>query len=293
MQKNQQLKGTFILILTSIVWGSGFIAQSAGREFIGPNTFNGLRMLIGSLFLLPFALKSDNPKSDIKTLLTVGTLAGIILCAASTIQTWGIAYTTAGNSGFITAMYMIFIPIIQIILGKKISPRVILCVLLAIVGMYFLCLYGKQLQINKGNVLTLVSALLFSIHILVIDKYINRIDAIKFSCIQFFICGVINVLIMFIIEQPTIEIIKNSAIPILYGGVFACGIGYTLQPIGQKYVKPTVASIIMSMESVFALIFGFAILGEIPSIPEIIGCVIMFLAIILIQLPEKTKENRV
>lgn len=288
----QRLKGNLILMLTALVWGSGFIAQSAGMEFIGPNTFNGLRMLIGSLVLLPFALTAERKcdsarKSDKKALVLSGVLCGIILCAASTIQTWGLKYTTAGNSGFITAMYMIFVPIISIAIGKKISLKTIMCAAVALFGMYLLCLWGGNISVNFGDFLTLICAVLFSLHILLIDYFLPKINPIRFSCLQFFVCGLINIIIMFAAESPSLEIIRSCIVPILYSGLFACGIGYTLQPIGQKYAEPTTASIIMSLESVFALIFGIIILHEIPAIHELIGCAVMFAAIILIQIPTK------
>ena len=297
MKNIQKLKGSLILMLTAIVWGSGFVAQSAGMELIEPNTFNGLRMLIGSVVLLPLALRAEktDPKTKTKgakkTLLISAFLCGCVLCAASTVQTWGLKYTTAGNSGFITAMYMIFVPIISIFIGKRISLKTFVCAIIALCGMYLLCLYGSEIKINFGDALTLICAVLFSVHILLIDKFIPEINAVQFSSLQFFFCGLINIIIMFIAENPSFEVIKSCAVPILYSGLFACGIGYTLQPIGQKYAEPTAASIIMSLESVFALIFGIIILHESIAFHELLGCIIMFAAIILIQLPDKKELN--
>lgn len=291
MYKSQRLKGTLILMLTAIVWGSGFVAQSAGMKLIGANTFNGIRMLIGSLVLLPITITTykKNPPSPQgkRTLLKSGIICGIILCAASTIQTWGLAYTTAGNSGFITAMYMIFVPIIGILIGRKITVKTFVCAAIALFGMYLLCLYGQNISLNFGDMLTLVCALLFAFHILFVDKFIPDVDAVSFSCLQFFVCGIINIILMFILENPSFDVITTCTVPILYSGLFACGIGYTLQPIGQRYAEPTTASIVMSLESVFALIFGIIILGESPMLHEIIGCLVMFAAIIFIQLPSK------
>ena len=297
MNNLQKLKGSLILMLTAIVWGSGFVAQSAGMELIEPNTFNGLRMLIGSLVLLPLALRAEKTdpktkeKGNKKILVISAFLCGCVLCAASTIQTWGLKYTTSGNSGFITAMYMIFVPIISVFAGKKISARTFICALIALCGMYFLCLFGNDISINFGDALTLVCAVLFAVHILLIDKFIPDVNAVQFSSLQFFFCGLINIIIMFIMENPSFEIIKSCTVPILYSGLFACGIGYTLQPIGQKYAEPTAASIIMSLESVFALIFGILILHEAITVPQLFGCIIMFAAIILIQLPDKKDLN--
>ncbi len=298
MQEKQRLKGSLILILTAIIWGSGFVAQSEGMKHIGANTFNGIRMLIGSLILVPVILiqtkgkpfKSENGNN--KLLLISSVVCGIILCAASTIQTWGLAYTTPGKSGFITAMYIIFVPLISIFMGKKITVRTVLCALLALFGMYLLCITSSDASVNFGDILTLVCALLFSLHIIVIDKYIQDFDPLKFSCLQFFVCGIINIIFAFILEKPAFDVVKSCAVPILYSGFFACGIGYTLQPVGQKYAEPTTASIIMSLESVFALIFGMIILGSIPTLREVIGCLIMFISIIIIQLPDRLFKRR-
>lgn len=287
----QKLKGNMILMLMAFVWGMGFVAQSQGMELIGPNTFNGLRMLIGSLILLPVALynrkkySKTNTYSD-KALIKSGVICGMILCAASTIQTYGLIYTTAGKSGFITAMYMIFVPIISIFLGKKITCKTFFCAIVALFGMYLLSMGGDSTEVNFGDFLTLICAILFSFHILVIDHYSQKVEAIAFSCIQFFVCGLINIILMLIFEDFSPEIIKQCVYPILFSGIFACGVGYTLQPIGQRYADPSVASIIMSLESVFAMLGGIVILSEIPLITEIIGCIIMFAAIIVIQLPD-------
>ena len=294
----QRIKGSLILILTAIVWGSGFVAQSAGMEYIGANTFNGIRMLIGSVVLLPIALRKPknqavSSSANNKLLLKSGVMCGIVLCAASTIQTWGLAYTTPGKSGFITAMYMIFVPIISIFLGKKITPRTIICALIALAGMYMLCMTGNQGAVNFGDALTLVCAILFSIHIILVDNLSTDIDAIKFASLQFFVCGIINIVIMFIFEHPSFSIIKQCTVPILYSGLFACGIGYTLQPIGQRYAEPTAASIMMSLESVFALIFGIIILHDSPTAIELLGCFVMFAAIIIIQLPDNIFKREV
>lgn len=287
----QNLKGSMILMLMAFVWGMGFVAQSQGMDHIGPNTFNGLRMLIGSLILLPFALFNRKRYSKAegysdKTLIKSGVICGIILCAASTIQTYGLIYTTAGKSGFITAMYIIFVPIISIFAKKKITKKNIFCAIIALFGMYLLSMSSDSSKINFGDFLTLICAILFSFHIIVVDHYSEKIDAIGFSCIQFFVCGIINIIIMLLFEDFSPEIISECVYPILFSGIFACGVGYTLQPIGQRYADPSVASIIMSLESVFAMLAGIVILKEIPLVSEIVGCIIMFAAIIIIQLPD-------
>ncbi len=276
------------MLLTALVWGIGFVAQSAGMEIIGANTFNGIRMLVGSLVLLPLAIFLGKKSKELssKTLLVGGIVCGCLLCAASTIQTWALAYTTAGKSGFITAMYIIFVPIIGIFMKKRITAQTIICALIAVFGMYLLCVSENIGSINFGDIMTLVCAIIFSFHIIAVDHYSPNVNAVQFSCLQFFVCGIINIILMFLFENPSFAVIKECTIPILYSGLFACGIGYTLQPVGQRYAEPTTASILMSMESVFALLSGIIILGDTPSLTELIGCFIMFAAIILIQLPD-------
>lgn len=293
MLNKNNIKGSLILLLTAMVWGASFVSQSAGTDILGPNSFNGIRMLIGSLVLLPVSLivskkKSEKPKVGSKReLFIAGTVCGIILCAASTIQTWGIQYTTAGKSGFITAMYIIFVPIISIVIGKKVSAKTILCAVIALMGMYLLSIKGGDGGINLGDLLTLVCAVFFSVHIILVDKYALDINPIHFSCVQFFVCGIINVILMLIFERPTLGMVMDCAVPLLYSGACSCGIAYTLQPVGQRYADPSTASIVMSLESVFAMLFGAIILpNNVPSAVEIIGCVIMFAAIILSQLPD-------
>ncbi len=287
---SKKIKGNLLLMLIALVWGISFVSQSAGRDLIGTNTFNGIRMLIGSLVLLPFIFvrrKFFGAKSNTKALIKSGLLCGTILCLASTIQTWGIAYTTAGKSGFITAMYIIFVPIVGFFIGKKITARTVLCAIAALFGMYLLCMTGDSLTINIGEIATLICSIIFTFHILCLDSLPDDIDAIEFSCLQFFVCGTINIILMFIFEEPTLNAIKQSAIPLLYAGAFSCGIGYALQPVGQRYTDPTSASIIMSLESVFGLLAGMVILGEPLSLVELLGCIIMFASIIIIQLPVK------
>lgn len=298
MTKN--LKGTLILALTAIIWGISFVSQSVSMEHIEPNTFTGIRTLLGCITLLPFIFfrnmkekRDASPKAkneSRKDVIIGGIICGVLLCIASTVQTYGMKYTTAGKSGFITAMYMILVPIVSIFMGKKIRPTVIVCVLLAITGLYFLCIKKGEFSMGYGDLVTLVCAVFFTFHILVIDHYSPRVDGIKLSCMQFFVAGTINIIIMFIFEKPVLKDILICAVPILYSGIMSCGVAYTLQIIGQKYAEPTVASLVMSMESVFAALAGWAILGQGMNGREILGCILMFGAITLVQLPEKKKN---
>ncbi len=298
MSKN--LKGTLILALTAIVWGISFVSQSVSMEHIGPNTFAGIRTLLGCITLLPVIMfRNFSEKKNIeisgqkgcrKDIIIGGIICGVLLCIASTVQTYGMKYTTAGKSGFITAMYMILVPIVSIFMGKKIRPSVIGCVLIAVTGLYFLCIKKGEFSMGYGDLVTLICAVFFTFHILVIDRYSPKVDGVKLSCMQFFVAGTINIIIMFIFEKPVLKDILLCAVPILYSGIMSCGVAYTLQIIGQKYAEPTVASLVMSMESVFAALAGWVILGQGMNGREIFGCLLMFGAITLIQLPPKKKN---
>lgn len=291
---NKQLKGTLILMLTAIVWGISFVSQSVSMDYIGPNTFCGIRTLIGALSLVPVILVMDKSKKkkgeptsyNNKTLLRGGIICGIILCISATLQTYGLQYTTAGKAGFVTAMYMIFVPIYGLFIGKKIRPVIAISVVIAMVGMYFLCI-KEGFTIELGDLLVLACAFTFAFHIMAVDYYSPRVDGVKLSFLQFFVCGVINIILMFILEKPVMADILKCTIPILYAGVMSCGVAYTLQIIGQKYAEPTVASIVMSLESVFAALAGWLIINEPMSMREIFGCVLMFAAITIVQLPDK------
>ncbi len=303
--KNTKLKGNLMLLLTAFIWGVSFIAQSKGVEEISPSAFNGIRSILGGLVLLPVIYIIDSGKKKRgqpvapvdKTLLLGGLACGVILCLASTIQTIGLKYTSPGKGGFITALYMVFVPIIGLFTGKKLRPVLVAAVLVAVCGLYLMCI-NSELAINKGDILIFICAILFTAHILVIDKVSPLVDGVKLSCIQFFACGIINVLWMFIFEEPQLKPILNSWLPIAYAGIFSCGVGYTLQIVGQKYTDPTSASILMSLESLFATLsnvilvaLGWNLTGGQLSAREIVGCVLMFAAIMLVQLPEKNKKS--
>ncbi len=292
---NKRLQGTLILILTAIVWGISFVSQSVSMVLIEPNTFCGIRTLIGALSLVPVILVMDNSKKkrgletnyNKKTLICGGIICGIILCVSATLQTYGLKYTTAGKAGFVTAMYMVFVPIYSLFLGKKIRPVTAFGVLIAVVGMYFLCIKeGFKLEI--GDLLVLVCAFTFAFHILAVDYFSPRVDGVKLSFLQFAVCGTINIVLMFLFEKPVMSEILKCTIPILYAGVMSCGVAYTLQIIGQKYAEPTVASIVMSLEAVFAALAGWLLIGQAMTLREIFGCILMFAAITIVQLPKKT-----
>ena len=304
MQKQQiPLKNSLLLLLAAVIWGIAFVAQSVGMDYVGGFTFNAVRSLIGSAVLVPLILipgqnNSDNSETSEaaasttsgiqkrKDLIIGGISCGICLCLASNFQQFGIKYTTVGKAGFITACYIVIVPIIGLFLGKKCSKFIWAAVAMALIGLYLLCI-TDGFSIGKGDLLVLVCAFLFSIHILVIDHFSPKADGVKLSCIQFLTCGILSAIPALILEHPQIPSILAAWQPILYAGVMSCGVAYTLQIIGQKNMNPTVASLILSMESCISVLAGWIILGQKLSAKEILGCVIMFAAIILAQLPQK------
>lgn len=296
------VRNSLLLLLTATIWGVAFVAQSVSMDYIGGFTFNAVRNLIGALTLLPVIKVLDKTRSEAekkcessasgrKTLLIGGICCGIMLCLAGNFQQFGIKYTTVGKAGFITACYIIIVPIIGIFLKKKCSPFIWAAVVMALVGLYLLCI-TDGFSIDLGDILVLVCAFLFSLHILVIDYFSPKADGVKLSCIQFLVCGILSMIPALILEHPQISSILTAWLPILYAGVMSCGIAYTLQVVGQKNVNPTVASLILSLESCISVLAGWVLLDQKLSIKELLGCVIMFAAIILAQLPEKEKDNK-
>lgn len=297
----QKLKGNAMLLFTAMIWGMSFIAQSKGVENISPVAFTGLRSILGGIVLLPVIAvldfckkKNGKPTQKLnRTLIIGGVLCGVILCLASTLQTMGMVYTSPGKSAFVTALYMVIIPVAGLFAGKKPSPVIAISVVIATVGLYMICV-DTATGINKGDIITLACSFLFTAHILVIDYFSPRVDGVKLSCIQFFVCGAINLIYMFIFEQPELNPILGCWASIGFSGIMSCGVAYTLQIVGQKYTDPTSASILMSLESVFAVIsqtvliaIGWNITGGMMDIRQVLGCALMFVAIILVQLPEK------
>ena len=293
-----RLKNGLMLFLTAFIWGTAFVAQSVGMDYLGPFTFNGIRSLIGGAALLPciWIIQKMNGKPDgtesKKDLITGGIACGILLFAASSLQQIGIQYTTAGKAGFITAFYIVIVPVLGILLHKKIGWKIWLAVVLAIVGLYFLCMTESFSQ-TKGDILVFLCALVFAVHILVIDHFAPKVNGVKMSCMQFFICGILSIPFMFTIETPTFTAVTGAWMPLLYAGVLSCGVAYTLQILGQKNANPAVASLILSLESCFSVLAGWVVLGEKLSVRESVGCAFMFAAIILAQLPEKKGKTDV
>lgn len=294
-------KNLFLLFVTAFIWGTAFVAQSVGMDHIGPFTFNAVRSLIGGIALLPVILLFNRRKSPAqrqaeranrKTLLLGGVCCGLALGVASCLQQVGMQYTTVGKAGFITALYIVIVPILGLFLHKRVGAKLWVSVVVAILGLYLLCMSGS-LRLAWGDFLVLLCALCFSVHIMVIDYFSPKVDGVAMSCIQFFVAAVFSAVCMLAVEGvPDPQAVVISWMPILYAGVLSSGVAYTLQIIGQKGVNPTMASLVLSLESVISVLAGWIILGQSMSPREILGCVLMFGAIVLAQLPERKKNVR-
>ncbi len=292
----KQLGNSLLLLLTATIWGSAFVAQSVGMEHVGPFTFTFSRSIIGGIVLLPCILLLGKWKKGFATKVEWigGICCGIALCVASNSQQVGMQYTTVGKAGFITALYVVLVPIFGIFMKKRVSLLIWGCVAVSVVGLYLLCMPAGAFVLAFGDLLVLLCAVLFSVHILVIDYFSPKGDGVVISCIQFFTCGILSGIPMLFFENPTVGSMLDAKWSILYAGVLSSGVAYTLQVVAQKNVNPTVASLIMCLESVVAVLAGWIILGQGMSSREIWGCVLMFAAIVVAQLPVpmKTEERR-
>jgi drug/metabolite transporter (DMT)-like permease len=299
--EKKSFRNPLLLLLTATIWGVAFVAQSVGMDYVGAFTFSCVRCLIGGLVLVPCiflldklrlkGLAADAPERAIytwkqKELFVGGICCGLALFVATNLQQFGLKYTTVGKAGFITALYIVIVPVIGIFLKKTKGFRIWISVVLAVAGLYLLCM-TEGFSLSAGDFLVLLCALVFSIHIMVVDYFSPKVDGIRMSCIQFFVCGVLSGIGMLLTEQPHVGAMLQAWIPILYAGVLSCGVAYTLQIVGQKGMNPTVASLIMSLESVVSVLAGWLLLGQSLSVREISGCVLMFAAILLAQLPQK------
>lgn len=293
--KNRNLLGTIELLIATFIWGSTFVAQSAGMDYVGPFTFLFVRFIIGAIVLLPLiAVRNVSAKksaayrpfttADKKKLVSGGVVCGCFLFVAAALQQIGIIYTTVGKAGFITTLYVIFVPLFGLFLGKRPSANVWISVVLAVVGLYLLCM-TEGLTLSLGDTLVLLCALCFTGHIMAVDKVVAYADPIKLSCVQFLTVGILSFVPAVVFENPSIDNILAAWLPILYAGLLSSGVAYTLQVVAQRHAEPTVASITMSFESVFAVVSGFVILEETISPREGFGCFVMLAAIILAQLP--------
>ncbi|MBE7071111.1 MAG: DMT family transporter [Ruminococcaceae bacterium] len=287
-------KGIVLLLITAIVWGSSFVAQEIGMKSIDAFTFTGIRTALGALVLIPVAL-IVNKKFDLrKSTLTAGLTLGIVFSIAQNFQQFAFYYSTSGKIAFITAFYMFFVPLFSVFLGKKIRLLTWLSILLGLAGLFLLCINPSDMtKINLGDVLALICAVFYAVQIMLIDKFVEKdINGVQLSFMQFVVAAVISIAAMFIFEHPVISDIKTAAPSLLYSGIMSCGVAYTLQIVGQKHANPVVASLLMCMESVFAVLAAALILHQGMSFKEGAGCVIMFVAIILSQLSESLSRPR-
>lgn len=301
---NKRILGNSLLIFTSIIWGMAFAFQRMGMESIEPATFASARMVLAAIAVGLVAFVLDVKKSAPHKKMTIsekkqynkytvlgGICCGLFLSGGNLFQQIGLVSTSAGKAGFITAMYMLFVPIINFILFKKQNTlRVWIAVVLGVIGMYLLCV-TEAFTLTKGDAFVLLCAVCFSGHILCCDHFVQKGNPVKISAIQFAVTAVLCGIVAFVTETPTMEKLVSAAVPILYCGLISAGVGYTLQIVAQKFTDPTVASLLMSLESVFAVVGGMLILGEEMRLQEWIGCVIIFGAIILVQLPSKKASS--
>lgn len=303
MAKKMRIIGPILLISAAMIWGLSFVAQKQGMEYVEGFTFNGIRSLIGGIVLLPviFFRSRKNPvklspvekkqtrKDNIKGILIVGTM----LCIGSNLQQFAFDYIEPGKVGFITALYMLLVPLISFIAYKKKQPVTTwIGVILGVGGLYMICMGGaSSFSLGKGEILAMLCSIAFALHIIVIDKYAPKIDTIVLSCGQYLVTGIVSCILMFIFEKPNAGNIMQAAVPILYAGIMSCSCAFTFQIIGQKYTEPTLASMLLCTESVFSVIFSFIILGERMTVIEYVGCAVMFIAIIIAQLPSKKKAQ--
>lgn len=306
MKPSVPLKNSLFLLLAATIWGVAFVAQSVGMEYVQPFTFSAVRSLIGGAVLLPLiwyqnrriteptnqnAEDETSRAAKNRTLWQGGLACGFLLFLATNLQQFGIQYTNVGKAGFLTACYIVLVPVFNFLLfRRKTGPLVLVSVAAAVVGLYLLCI-TDAFTIQLGDGLMLLCAVVFSFHILVIGHFSPLTDGVKLSCIQFFICGLLSSAMMFLTEQPNPANILQAWLPILYAGALSCGVAYTLQVVGQENMNPTVASLILSMESVVSVLAGWLLLKQTLTLKEILGCIIMFAAIILAQLPSSAKSK--
>ena len=287
----KQLSGVIALSGATVIWGSAFIAQSVGMDKIGPFTFQAVRCFLAVVFLFPASALFSRGKPFWKSwadpaLWRSGVICGLALFAASSLQQIGLVYTDAGKAGFLTAMYIVFVPFLGLFLGQKPGRNALLSLIPAIVGLYLLSCTSVS-GINKGDVLLLLCAVAFSVQILLIDRHCAGLDGLKLNCIQALVAAVLSVPWALLTETVDASRIASCWLPLGYAGVLSMGVAYTLQIVGQKRVAPSAAALLMSLESVFAALFGWLLLHETMTRAEELGCVLVFAAVVISQLPEK------
>lgn len=294
--------GNIMLLVTAIIWGLSFVAQSEAMDYMGPLTFQAARSFVGGAVLIPLILVNSRTRKKYhasgqqdravrKKVIFAGAICGVVMFAAAMLQQYGIALgTSGGKAGFITATYILLVPLFGLFRGKKLPVRIWICVLAALCGLYLLCITGG-FSFSRSDGIVLCGAVFWALHILVIDHLAPGLDGVQISCIQFFVSGVLAAIGMFLFESPSWQQILDGWMTILYVGVLSSGVGYTLQILGQQRTAPAIASMLMSFESVFAVLGGIVVLHQIPTGREWAGCVLMFAAIICAQLPEKVRTE--
>ena len=293
IKMNKRLRGSLALLLATLIWGSTFVAQSVGMDHVGPFTFQAVRCLLAVIGLLPVIALSDRKKTDGKAfasrwadkkLWKAGILCGIPLSLACNLQQFALVDTDAGKSAFLTAMYIVFVPVLGLFLRKKATWTIPVSVLLAVGGLYCLSCVGVT-RISSGDLLLLGCAVMFAVQIIAVDHFAPDCDPLRLNAIQALVCAVLSGIMMVFTESPSLPAILGCWLPIGYAGFLSMGAAYSLQIIGQKDLEPAPASLIMSLESVFAVLFGALLLQETMTGWEITGCVLVFAAVILSQLP--------
>ena len=289
----KKMYGNILLLLTAVIWGCAFVAQSVGMDLVGPFTFQSFRCALAVVFLVPLSLILD--KGNLQTFKTKwldpklwkgGLICGIALFAAASLQQVGLLYTDAGKAGFITAMYIVLVPVLGLFLKQKPPKSALISVLLAVIGLYLLSCLGVS-EINKGDLLIMGCALAYAVQITCVDRVAGDLDGLRLNCVQAFVVMVMSVPCMFLTEQVVAANVIACWLPLCYAGVLSMGVAYTLQIVGQKSLEPTTASLIMSLESVIAALCGWLILNETMTGTELAGCGLVFAAVVISQLPEK------
>ena len=296
--RQHERRGILFLLTASLIWSFAVVMMKTGAEDLGPWAFSGIRSIMGCLSMLPIIWFFDRRKSpEVKkaehnpSLLLKGTfIGGVFVTAYMILAQTGLAYTTVGKSGFITALYIIIVPILGIFLKQKVTAKIWFCVILATAGFYLMCMTEGLSEINRGDLLILGGSFFCAVHIYLVDALVQKIDPIKFSCLQFMYAGVFCMIGAFIFEHPTMEQIVAAIVPLLYTGICSCGLGYMFQTLGQKYVEPAKASLLLSSETIFTMIWGLIVFHEIMSGIEYLGCALIFLAILLSQYEPNKKS---
>lgn len=290
MSSKNSVGSAFLLLGAALIWGVAFVAQSAGMRYLGPFTFSAVRAMLAALFLFPLSFLVDRKeqggaeRATTREEVKAGLILGVILFFAANLQQIGLQYTSAGKAGFITSLYIVMVPLFGLFLKRRMHPVLWLCVFIALAGFYVLSI-NEQFSIGKGDLLVLLCAVFFALHILCIDKFAPRMNVVRLSFIQFFVMSLLSAPFMFILEKPQMPDILSAWLTLVYAGVLSGGVAYTMQMFGQRRVEPATASILCSCESMFALLAGWIILNESMTGRELIGCALVFLAVVCSQLP--------